>query len=537
MLGILRFIFISLLATTWIGGSALGAERYRTVIASYNPEARQAAKTILEAGGNAFDAFVAATLAEYVVGPGVTSMAGPLGAMVYDAKTKSTLFLDATYNVPAALNAPWHAGDADGKAVLIPGALKGLEALSMRFGKLSFAKACEPAIKLAKDGFQISATYAAILKSQVANLTKSAYGQKTFFKNGSPLPAGALLRQTEVAETLTGLAQRGSEYFYQGPWAKAFENLVGSAGGVATAADLARYEVHWRQPRKIQYRGYELNLSSGRTFGALWEALALKTLEHTSLDPSHPYWSHAASLAMLIKIARVVWTENWLMSPAILDDEASVLEKFTPEYTHKIWDKARSANGTNPAKQTGTHSFHVIVADADGNIVTGTNTIESYPWGDGLFVDGVPLNNSGKLPYTTKPTERAISPLGISIAFKNGMPAIATGSFNYSLTEAGFQFLVNAIDYQMDGRTAATQPRFGSFPIDLISHRQDSSKNWLDPEVDKLTVMALETFGVKVSQDGYVDTGSGAVVTREKDSLWSGEMPVLRGFDNTVDGL
>src|SRR5690606_32132423 len=98
-------------------------------------------------------------------------------------------------------------------------------------------------------------------------------------------------------------------------------------------------------------------------------------------------------------------------------------------------------------RKNGTHSYHVIVSDKEGNTVTGTNSINAYPWGDGNFVEGIPLSNAGSNPghnfFYAGPGERIISSLSMHLVFHGGKLKFATGAFNSSMIEAELQFLVN----------------------------------------------------------------------------------------------
>ena len=510
-------------------------QKYHALVASYNPQARVAALDMLRAGGNAFDAFVAATLVEYIVAPGVTSAAGPLAALVYHANTKTTTYLDASFNMVTAPDGQWKPGEPDGKAVLVPGAIAGLEEISRKFGKLSFSRVVQPARVLARQGFLVSDAYSTIIRTYANTLKRTEYGRKTFFKSHEPLTVGDRLQLPEVAGFLDGLSKEGSAYMYRGHWADAFVREVSAAGGLASFDDLKAYQVRWLAPHKSSYRGYELHSSSGRAFGGPWQLVALKTLEHTKLDHTMHYSKKADDLGLLVRIARTMWQESWLTDTRVLDDNVLIASKLAEEYTRKLWEKVKSQI-PKPDGGIGTHSFHVIVADEEGNVITGTNTIESLPWGDGIFVQGVPLTNAGKLPFNTRPGERVISPFALQLGFRNGNLAMAMGTFNSSLVEAGFQFLVNAIDYGFDPQSSTWSPRFGTFPFNEMM-QPDPTSNWLDPRIETKIVTALGNQGLKFVQKGYIDTGSGAIVRRDENGYWSGGMPELKGFDNFVSGF
>ncbi len=237
------------------------------IIASYNREARDAGKQILEEGGNAFDAFVAATLVEYVVAPGVTSLAGPLNALVYHQKINEKLYLDAELNHVADPEGMWSEGEVGGKGVMVPGALHGLESIHQRYGKLPWARLVQPAIALARDGFPIDPIYSATIEYRAETLKSTPYGTKTFFKNGKPLQSGERLVQPELAVFLEEVAQRGSAAMYRGAWGERCVETVRSRGGRMELQDLYNYRSRWLSPRHIRYRDCDVYGASGRSFG------------------------------------------------------------------------------------------------------------------------------------------------------------------------------------------------------------------------------------------------------------------------------
>jgi len=253
----LLFISISLFAMPGIASddSSLPTKtRSTAAIVSYNREARDAGKRILAEGGNAFDAFVAATLVEYVVAPGVTSLAGPLNALVYHQETDEKLYLDAELNHVADPDGIWSEGEPDGKGVMVPGALHGLESIHQRFGKLPWSRLVQPAIALARDGFPIDPIYSATIDYRAETLKSTPYGTKTFFRNGKSLQAGDQLVQPELAVFLEEVAQRGADAMYRGAWGERCVESVRMRGGRMDMQDLHNYRSQWLTPRRIRYR-------------------------------------------------------------------------------------------------------------------------------------------------------------------------------------------------------------------------------------------------------------------------------------------
>ena len=532
----LLFISISLFATTGIasGDSSLPTTtRSTAVIASYNREAREAGKRILEEGGNAFDAFVAATLVEYVVAPGVTSLAGPLNALVYHQETDEKLYLDAELNHVADPEGMWSEGEPDGKGVMVPGALHGLESIHQRFGKLPWSRLVEPAIALARDGFPIDPIYSATIDYRAKTLKSTPYGTKTFFKNGRSLQAGDQLVQPELAVFLDEVAQRGADAMYRGAWGERYVESVRMRGGRMDMQDLHNYRSQWLTPRRIRYRDCDVYGAAGRSYGGAWSLLALKTLEQFDMTRGPHFSESADRLEVMVRIAKTMWNEAWLYETENLDDVAKVNLQLDSTYAATVWDRVRQELPAQPPQRRGNHSYHIIVVDQQGNAITGTNTINSLPWGDGVFVDGVPLTNTlSQVGNKTRPGERRLTPMSSHLVFRDGRLRIVSGTFNSSLLEAGFQILVNAIDFQLPAKHSATLPRFGTFSFDDEKPESSSGKMWLDPAISKGIVDQLGKRGLEFEQQSsFIDTGSGAIAILADDGSVDAALLPLVGHE------
>jgi gamma-glutamyltranspeptidase len=213
-----------------------------------------------------------------------------------------------------------------------------------------------------------------------------------------------------------------------------------------------------------------------------------------------------------------------------------VESRLTSKYTANIWARVVAQLPVRPKAKGGSHSYHIIVVDKDGNVASGTNTHESTPWGDGIFVEGIPLANAGTIPWHTRPGERRLAPFSIHLVFKDDRLQFASGAFTPSLIEASFQFLLNLIDYKLPVSEAVSLPRFGTFPHDTgasqVETTLDWSSNWLDPRVSAITVDSLKARGLSFQQKGFVDTGLGAVVVVHPDGTTEGATAPLPIFAN-----
>lgn len=505
----------------------------RAVVASYNAEARSAGTQVLAAGGNAFDAFVAATFVEYVVAPGVTSLAGPLTALVHHKASGERVFLDAELDHVADPDGMWADGEPDGKGVMVPGALHGLEAIHQRFGRLRWSQLVQPAIALAAHGFPIDESYAGTITWREGVLGATPYGARTFFRRGDPLQAGERLVQPELAQFLRQVAEDGSAAMYHGDWGQRCVAAVRARGGLMRDADLHGYRSRWRAPRRVTYRGHEVYGSSGRSYGGAWSLLALKTLERFDMSGSPHVSESAERLEVLVRIAQHLWAESWLFDTEHLDSDEKVAQFLTAAYGTQVWERVRRELPALPTRRRGTHSYHVVVVDRDGNAITGTNTINALPWGDGIFVDGIPLTTAlSHAGNATRPGERRLSPMSSHLVFRDGRMRVVSGTFNASLVEAGFQLVVNAIDFALSAQRAASAPRFGTYSFSDDDLDAGRGRMWLDPSVSTQVTDALRRRGLEFEQGSpFIDTGSGAIAMVGEDGSVDAALLPLVGHE------
>lgn len=499
------------------------AMREHGMVVAYHPIARDIGLSVLAAGGNAFDALIAAIAAENVLAEGASTFAGSLGVLIYEAQDGRVSYLDAEFNDPLSRDALWTPQrHANGRAVLVPGVPAGLEELARRHGRMALADLLQPAIRLADEGFAVGALMALTIAERAAILKRMDYGRRTFFRNGAPLRVGETLRQPELAEFLRGLAREGSAYVYQGEFGERFVDAVAIEGGRLGAADLAAYQPRWCPPWHTTYRSRQVYASSGRSYGGLWALLALKTLEHASLPSDVHYSEDADTLKLLMRVAHEVWSEEFLYEDVMKAPEETQ-RRLDNDYTRQLWQRmGATAKFTTHAGQ-GPHSFNLIALDRTGNIASATVTAESDPWADGIFVDGLFLTNAGRIPWSTAPGERRISPLAIHLVLQDARPRFVLGTISNSVVEAAFQILVNLIDYGLPPHKAVAAPRFGTFPPKRNGgwSMPNLTRNWIDPRIDRRVVRASE---LRTRRRGLVDTGLGAVLALDDNGQHEGAL-------------
>jgi gamma-glutamyltranspeptidase/glutathione hydrolase len=460
---------------------------YPLVVSRHNLST-QAGYRILNTGGNAFDAFVAVVVTENVLAYGYVTLAGLLSVLIFDSETNEVTYLDGGFNSVLDPDGAYNPNrPVKGKLVAVPGIVAGLEAVLSRYGTRSLAEVLQPAIEIARDGFPLDYSYAYVIEYYKEKLLATDYGRRTFFPNGTALKEGDILKQPELAEFLVKLGEQGVAYMYEGEWAQQCVDLVRREGGLMTMEDLARYEPTWAEPWKMSYRGYDICASSGRSMYALWSLLALKTLEHTGIEPLGHFSASADALEVMVRVVRAISEETWIYDYRFIDDTVLINSRLTPEYTKGIWAKVQGFLNSSSTMMATTrdHTLSLVVADTDGNVISGKHSINSTEmWGSGLFVQGIPLNSSGELVSRDPgPGERRTQGAPSILVFKDGPLKYALGTFGGNNPLNAFQFMVNLMDYGLPVDQAANLPRFGDFFYD--ENGWDFSKNWIDERVSQ----------------------------------------------------
>jgi|GEM_PF-1218557 len=516
------------------------AKSSQAIVVSYHRQATQAALQIMKEGGNAFDAFIAATFVQYVLTPGATSLGGPLGALLYDKKTQQIQYLDATYNSLQDAQGAWTPGSpSKGKSILVPGAPAGLEALSKRYGKLPLTKVLAPAIRLAKDGFVVSPVYSTLAKSLKQTLESTPYGKALFFPNGTVIQPGVVLKQPDLADTFTQFGKQGSGHFYTGGWAKKLLSLVTTLGGKMKASDLADYQAIWRKPRVTAYRGKQIYSASGLSYGATSNLLSLKLAEKVKKWPKEDIAKSPDLLEITVRISRRMWGESWLFAPEKMSDNTFVSKQLSTPYVQSVWDTLKKDFSKEALNFLGSHSYSLAVVDKYGNAIVGTHTVESPTWGDGIFLGGVLLNSSGKLYQyrSVQPGKRRITPISVHMGMKDKRWTFGIATFGYSLVETAFQLLLEQLEYQKTPQKSVDAHRFGFAPYDPKTGKVDTTKNWLDPKVPASLVQTLKQRGLQFEQSGYaMDVGYGVCIQQSQPGQIQGAYMTFRYGDEGLVG-
>jgi len=375
-------------------------------IASAHQLATEAGMEILRQGGNAFDAAVAVSAALAVVEPSSSGLGGGAFWLLHRASDGFETMVDAREVAPRAATRDMfldEKGDvvkgrstSTALAAGIPGEPAGFAYISETYGKLPLKTVLQPAIRLAREGFPLNERLRGgiIAKRETFNAGAAA---KVFLNKGQVPDAGFIVKQPELAKTLTALAERGADGFYKGPVAKQLVDGVKKMGGVWTLQDLAEYQVKERKPLYGEYNGARIITSPLPSSGGVGLINALNILSGYDLKAV----DDATRVHLIVEAARRVHRDRaaHLGDPDFVN--VPVEQLLSPYYAAGQRASIRMDRATPSdslpsiaAAPAGPQTTHFSIIDADGNRVAGTMSINFF-FGSGLMVPGtgVLLNN------------------------------------------------------------------------------------------------------------------------------------------------
>ena len=376
-------------------------------IASAHPLASEAGHEILKRGGNAFDAAVAVAAALAVVEPYSSGLGGGGFFLLHRAADNKQVMIDARESAPAGVKRE-HYLDAAGNPVRgatmqggtasgIPGTPAGLAHLAQRYGTLPLADTLAPAIRLAQGGFAVDGRYARIAKIREGVLRQLPEASRIFLADGQALTQGYVLKQPELAQTLTRLAGEGVPGFYAGPVARALVDSVNAAGGAWQLSDLEHYRVVEREPMRVTYRGATITTAALPSAGGIALTQAFGMLEHLKLAGV----SDAESAHTISEVLRRVFRDRMQLGDPdhVQVPVAALVDKtYIKQLVTSISSKAATPSDTLGPQQTDKaesyNTTHFSVIDSAGNRVGATLTV-NWIFGSGLVAKGtgVLLNN------------------------------------------------------------------------------------------------------------------------------------------------
>ncbi len=427
-----------------------------------HPIVTRVATDVLRSGGNAADAALAASVAQTVVEPHMTSICGVLSMLYFDATTGETTYLNGSMARLAALESFGLADVQTARSVAVPGFWAAFEAGLERHGSMKKDDLAAPAIELAAEGFEVYPFLYGMAFERIGTLGRYDEGREVFFRDGRLIDVGEVLRQPRLADTLGRLIDEGGDYFYRGAFAQRMVDRVQAAGGVLTRQDLADYEPRWMEPARGTYRGYDVVGSPPPDRGGTHIIEILNLVEQIPIAEWGPPTQSADTLYWLARFCGEVYVDGYRQRDP--RDFPVPLELLTSkEYAAQRFALMRMTDPKPVGAPPYPGSNHVTVVDADGSIATLLHSVMSLPWTNGLFVDGVPLW-AGAIHFLDnlpKAGGRGSCYVAPTIVFDGGRPVLTAGSPSFSLLQNIVQNTVNILDFGMDVETSVHQPRFG----------------------------------------------------------------------------
>jgi gamma-glutamyltranspeptidase/glutathione hydrolase len=444
--------------------------------------ASQAGAAILDRGGSAVDAAIAANAVLGVTEPQMNGVGGDLFAIVYDAQAKKLYGLNASGWAPKGLSIPaLRAKGIDGRPpahsihfVTVPGAVAGWDALHRKFGKLPLSDLMAPAAYYAETGVPVAERIAALWNGAGSGMAGLPGFKEVFLPWGKPVRAGDIFRNPELAKVLRQIGEQGRDGFYKGPAGRSLIDFSAKQGGTMVQADLDEFQPVWVDPISTTYHGWTISELPPNSQGIA----ALSMLNIMEQFPLAQYGHNSArSLHVMIEAKKLAYADlaRYIGDPRFTDMPVKeLLAKELAVRRAKTIDAARAHCQVLPSELTavlnaqGRDTTYLTVVDKDGNIISLIQSLYSE-FGTGLVVPGtgVILHNRGALfdfspghVNSLEPRKRPQTTI-IPAFMEKGDLKIGFGIMGgFNQAQAHAQFVSNVADFGYNIQAALEAPRF-----------------------------------------------------------------------------
>jgi gamma-glutamyltranspeptidase/glutathione hydrolase len=444
--------------------------------ATSQPLATAAAIKVLQQGGNAVDAAIAANAVLGVVEPMSCGIGGDLFAIVWDARSQKLYGLNASGRAP--YSATREAFAARGLKEIptygplswsVPGCVDGWEELRRRFGSRPLAELLAPAIAYAEEGFPVSEIIADDWHKAAPELAPIPTSAACFLPGGVAPYTGAIFRNPDLARSLRTIAQGGRDAFYRGAIAQAIVAYSEQAGGLFSLRDFTEHTSTWVEPVTTNYRGYDVweLPPNGQGIAVLQMLNLLEPYDLRSMGPQS-----AQALHLLIEAKKLAYEDRarYYHDPDF--GTVPVARLISKEYAaarRPLIDPERANPRPEPGSPGEADTIYLTVVDKDFNAVS---LIQSNFMGFGSYHVpgnlGFPLQNRGCLfaldPHHAnrlEPHKRPFHTIIPGFVTRGGKPWLSFGLMGGDMQAQGHaQVLTNMIDFGMDVQEAGDAPRF-----------------------------------------------------------------------------
>jgi gamma-glutamyltranspeptidase/glutathione hydrolase len=505
-------------------GRSVVSTQYGIVATSYF-QASQVGARVLEQGGSAIDAGIAANAVLGMAEPMTNGIGGDLFAIYWDAKTGKLYGLNASGWAPKALTIDHlkakgitEMPQSGIDSVTVPGVVDGWTKLHDRFGKLPWRDLFQPAIFYAQNGYPVPEMIHSYWKGAEDAMMKTHESRRVFLPGDKAPETGEIFRNPDIAKALTLIANQGESVFYKGAIAEAILKTSDAFGGTMTSDDLAQYSAEWVEPISTTYRDwtvYELP-PNGDGMAAL-EMLNIMEQFKPAADGPHS----AAELHTRIEAMKLAYADVKAYDGDPRFGEKPVKKLLSKQYAAQragLIDPAKANCNVAPGALPASDTTYFSVIDREGNILS---IIQSNynSFGSKVTVQGMGfvLQNRGGLFSLDSKSPNALA--GHKRPFHTIIPAFMQngdqhigfgimGGMNQPLAHA--QFVSNVVDYKMNIQAALEEPRF---TVDAKLGCNILIESRVTPEsIDALTKMGHE---LQVRKEYSSTMGRGQAVMRD----------------------
>jgi gamma-glutamyltranspeptidase / glutathione hydrolase len=453
------------------------------IVAASHPLAARAGVEMLERGGNAVDAAIAANATIGLMEPAMNGIGGDLFVIYYEAKTGKMYALNAGGWAPTGLTPEFLRSKNQTRmpgsgiySVTVPGAVAGWDTLRARFGTKRFAELLVPAIYYAENGFPVSEIIARGWGSTASlnKLSQLPSTARTFLINGRAPKTGEIFRNPDLGKSLRLIADEGRDGFYKGQTARAILQISKELGGTMTAADLEEYQPEWVTPISTTYRGWTVSELPPNSTGIA----ALMMLNIMEQFPIKEWGFHSAkALHVMIEAKKLAYADliRYIGDPKFSKlPVETLLSKPHGAERSKLIDMNKAACNIEPARlegytnSAGQDTIYLSAIDKEGNIVSLIQSNYS-DFGSGVVAPGTGfmLHNRGALftveanhPNTLAPRKRPLHTIIPAFMEKDDV-RIGFGIMGgFNQPQAHAQFIAGIADYGFTIQEALEAGRF-----------------------------------------------------------------------------
>jgi gamma-glutamyltranspeptidase/glutathione hydrolase len=556
----------------------------QAAVSSMKPEATEAARRTLQAGGNAFDAAVAGQAALAVTDFPSNGVGSDAVILLYDTKTKRVVSINAEPRAPKLATIEWYQRNNGGKLPSsdgllsggIPGVVDAWYLLLDNWGTMTFEQVLQPAIQLAEEGFPLSEK----LARAIANTRKIRQYPSTMrvYMPGEPPKPGDIFKNVDLARTLKKLiesekaaASKGRkealkaarDRFYKGDIAREMAKFSEENGGLFRYEDFAEYTAKIETPVSVDYRGYQVYKNPSANQGPA-ELIALNLLEGYDVKKmglNSPDYIHTSIEAIKLAMAdreKFLGDMDFIKIPydallskeyarqrrTLIDGQRASLDLRPGSPLPRTSDQPERqvrVNLEGESDHEGDTSYLAVV-DKDRNMVSFEPSLHSgFGTGVVMGTTGIIFNCRGDYyslvpgePNALEPGKRPRSTLQSTLVMKDGQPFMITGSpGGDDQIMRTMQTLMNVIDFGMNIQQAIESPRWStrSFPASPFPHTMYPGESSVEARIPEATRQALTARGHKLRVTGPWTQGSnGAIVVGANGVLSAGADPRVEAY-------